>query len=356
MTESGIPEGMIVSGKYGEGKTHLLNTVFSMAHDEKMVVSFISLSKETPMDKLYLVYQKMMMNTYLPGYSQPGFSRIFEEMSPNSPVANEMLAYAAKELETDKLYYVLKAYLNTEDQDEKYQLMSDLEGDFISNPVLRKIYRRIFNTPVKFNENFKKTTHTLDYFRFMSHLFKQIGYNGWALLLDEVELIGRLGKKTRLKSYFNIAAFLIPDSSLESVFSLFALSSSYIEDVIDGKHEFENLKEVYPDSEEPARSVLEAMIKATQLLPLTKDEIAHVLMSVQEFHGRAYDWHPDVTLDSVVQATKAGGYLLRTQIRAAIEFFDQLYQYGEAGKTTINELGREVFTEDAPSLEDVLDE
>jgi hypothetical protein len=54
-------------------------------------------------------------------------------------------------------------------------------------------------------------------------------------------------------------------------------------------------------------------------------------------------------------ATESGGYLLRTKIRAAIEFFDQLYQYGEAGKTRITELGRESFEEDTtpelPELE-----
>ena len=352
--ESSKPDGMIISGKYGEGKTHLLNTVFSMANDEKMAVSFISLSKETPMDKMYVIYQKILMNTYLPGRTQPGVERIFEEMSQGSPVANEMLAYAAKELETDKLYYVLKAYLHTEDQEEKYQLMSDIEGDFISNPILRKIYRRIFNVPVKFNQNFKKTAHALDYFKFISHLFKQIGYNGWVILLDEAELIGRLGKKTRLKAYFNIADFLMPSVELEGVFSLFALSSSYVEDVIDGKHEFESLKEAYPEGGERARAVLDEMIKAVQLRPLTNDEIAQVLSSVQTYHGKAYDWNPDVSLDSVIQATKAGGYLLRTQIRAAIEFFDQLYQYGSAGKTTINELGKETFEEDVPTLEEIL--
>lgn len=351
---TGSSAGMIISGKYGEGKTHLLNTVFGMSFDENMVVSFISLSKETPMDKLYLIYQKCMLNTFLPGHIQPGFEKIFEEMSPNDPIASEMLAYAATELETDRLYYILKAYLNTEDQDEKYQLMSDLEGDFISNPVLRKIYRRIFNTPAKFKVNFKKTAHVMDYFRFMSHLFLKVGYNGWTILMDEAELIGRLGKKTRLKAYFQMANFLIPQK-LQGVFSLFALSSSYVEDVIDGKHEYENLAETYPGEEEPAKTVLDKMTKSTQLLPLTREELTSVIMNLQNLHGRAYEWTPELSADALLQSTKSGGYLLRTQIRAVIEILDQLYQYGEAGHIRINELGREKFEEDTvPDLDEVL--
>ena len=350
--EHGKSNGMIISGKYGEGKTHLLNTVFNLAHSNNMVVSYLSLSKETPMDKLYLVYQKLIQNTYLPKRQQPGFMHELEKISANSPVANEMLLYAAKQLETDKLYYLFRSYLNTEDSDEKFLLQADLEGDFIANVPLKKIYRRIFNQPVKYNVNFTKTKHCKDYFAFMSHLFIQMGYYGWAILIDETELMGRLGKKARLNAYRNMANFLIPDRCPESAFSIFALSASYAEDVIEAKHEYENLAMIYPEEQEPAHTVLDLLARAPQLLPLTKDEIYEILYKIQDFHGKAYEWTPNLSIDSLAEATQSGGYLLRTKIRAAIEFLDQLYQYGKAGKTTINELGEEVYTEDAPAIEE----
>lgn len=353
VSESGKSDGMVISGKYGEGKTHLLNTVFNLAHSNNMVVSYLSLSKETPMDKLYLVYQKLISNTYLPKRQQPGFLQVLEKMTPNSPLAGEMLPYAAKELETDKLYYLLRAYMNTEDQEEKFLLQADLEGDFIANVPLKQIYKRIFSQPVKYATSFSKTKHCGDYFAFLSHLFTKLGYNGWVILVDEAELIGRLGKKARLNAYRNMARFLLPDNRMESVFTMFALSSSYVEDVIDGKHEFENLEAVYPNETEPAKTVLNLLIKAPQLLPLTKNEIYQILSRVQEFHGRAYEWNPDVSVESIARATQAGGYLLRTKIRAAIEFFDQLYQYGEAGNTRIDELGAEKFEEDVPALDEL---
>lgn len=199
----------------------------------------------------------------------------------------------------DKLYYLFRSYLNTEDSDEKFLLQADPEGDFIANVPLKKIYKRIFNQTVKYNVNFTKTRHCKDYFSFMSHLFTQMGYHGWVILIDETELMGRLGKKARLNAYRNMADFLLPERCPESTFSIFALSASYAEDVIEGKHEYENL-----------------------------------------------------SIDSLAEATQSGGYLLRTKIRAAIEFLDQLYQYGKAGKTTINELGEEVYTEDVPVIEE----
>ena len=65
--EAGKSSGMVVIGKYGEGKTHLLSAVHVIASDDNMVVSQLSLGKEGPMDKLYVIYQKMINNTYLPG-------------------------------------------------------------------------------------------------------------------------------------------------------------------------------------------------------------------------------------------------------------------------------------------------
>jgi len=350
--DQGKSSGMVICGKYGEGKTHLLNTVFNLAHSNNMVVSYLSLSKETPMDKLYLVYQKLIQNTYLPQREQPGFLSELDKISAKSPTANEMLLYAAKQLETDKLYYLFRSYLNTEDADEKFLLQADLEGDFVANASLKKIYRRIFNQSVKYNVNFTKTKHCRDYISFMSHLFTQMGYKGWAILMDETELMGRLGRKARLNAYRNMAGFLLPDRCPEMTFSIFALSASYVEDVIEGKHEYMNLEEVYPEEQEPARTVLDILTKAPQLLPLTREEINEVLCKIQDFHGKAYGWTPNLSAASLAASTQSGGYLLRTKIRAAIEFLDQLYQYGKAGNTTINELGEETFEEDVPVIDD----
>lgn len=353
LAENGVSSGMVISGKYGEGKTHLLNTVFGMAHSANMVVSYLSLSKETPLDKLYLTYQKLVNNTYLPKREQPGFMQVFDNMSQGSPAASSLLLYAAKELETDKLYYLLRAYLGTEDQEEKFLLQSDLEGDFIANGALKKIYKRIFNQTAKYSVPFGKTKHCMDYFSFMSRLFTQLGYSGWVILIDETELIGRLGKKARLNAYRNMARFLMPGKELDSVFTMFALSSSYSEDVIEGKHEFDNLAAAFPEEQEPARTVLNLLQRAPQLAPLTQPEICQVMERIQEFHGRAYNWNPQLAPEKILKATQSGGYLLRTKIRAAIELLDQLYQYGEAEGIKIGGLMGEGYEEDEVDLEKV---
>ncbi len=373
--ENGVSGGMIITGKYGEGKTHLLNTIFSMASDNRMAVSYISLGKESPFDKLYLVYQKLMANTYLPGREQPGFMYRLEELTPNSAQAKDLLLFASRELQTEKIYYVLECYLNTEDQEEKFQLQADLEGDFIPNATLKKIYRRIFQKPAKFMKpSFTKTKHTQDYYAFISHLFRVLGCSGWSILADEAELMGRLGKKARLKCYWNMHRFLVPEkdpetgkpwgqgrgteeiasSGVNNTFSVFAFSASYDEDVLEGKGELENLERTFPDDPDVIHTIISMIQKAPQLQPLTRGEIRQVLSRIQSFHGRAYGWTPGVSEDSLAKTADSSGYLLRTKLRAVIEMLDQLYQYGSFGNIEVNALGQETYeSDDTPELEDV---
>ena len=357
--QAGQADGMIFRGSYGEGKTHMLNTVFSMAAEQNMIVSYVSLGKETPMDKLHLLYARIIANTYLPGKKQPGFRSILEEMTPGSGTAGELVAYAAAGLETNKIYYLLKAMWGTQDEEEKTQFLGDLEGDFVSNAQVKKVFRRVTGKPAQFNQNFTKTKHCMDYFAFMSTLFRRTGYAGWVILFDEAELIGRLGKKARAKSYAGMQAFLQPSSRLEGVFSLFAFSTSFSEDVIDKKHEFENVEAIFaedPVSLKAAKNTLNAILNAPELAVLTKEETLRVMASIQEFHGKAYGWQPKLSPETIYAGTEGGGYLLRTRIRAAIELLDQLYLYGEAGKIRITEVGRESFEEDdIPELPDDID-
>jgi hypothetical protein len=347
----GVSGGIVITGKYGEGKTHLLNTAFNMAQGMNMAVSLASLGKETPLDKPHLVYQKLMQNTYLPNRVQPGFFDVLLNVTPNSPIAEEMTAHAASRLESDKLFYLFRSYLHTDDPDEKHLLISDLEGDFIGNPVLKQIYKRIFNEKCAFKNTFAKTKHMGDYFSMIAHLFLQLGYSGWVILFDETELTGRLGKKARLKAYKNMSDFLFPEKP-QSVFSIFTVTDSYTDEVIEKKHEYENLLEsgFEPSDTEKAKNALHAIESAIQLKPLTKGEVSLIIEKLIDFYKRAYDWRPDINIDELYAGTDNKGYLLRTRIRAVVECLDHLYQYNKVGDIKINELGQMRYEEDIPEI------
>ena len=348
--------GMIFTGRYGEGKTHMLHTAFNMASERNMVVSMVSLGKETPLDKPWELYRRLIANTWLPGARQPGFREKIEEMTAGSSLASELFAYTATETETNKLCFLLQALTKTEDEEERAAFMADLEGDFAPAPLIKRSYRRIQRTPARFSENFSKTKHWQDYYFFMSHFFRQLGYDGWVILLDEAELIGRMGKKTRVKSYLQMQNFLRPDPRMEKTVTLLAFSASYEEDVIQKRKEFQCVEDVFGEGTEEARAataVLNAILDAPELGKLSQDEVTRIMRDIAQFHALAYDWQPEVPAEDIYRATEAGGFLLRTKIRGAIELLDQLYQYGEAGNIRVGQLAMESLEEEElPDLPD----
>ena len=336
--------GRILTASYGEGKTHLLNTVFRMAQNKNMAVSMVSLSRETPFNNLYVLYQKIAQNTFLPNREQPGFDCLIEQLSTGN--MTELQLYAAKGMQTDKLYYLLKSYGSTDNPETKFTLIADLHGDFITNPQLKKIYNDIFAEKVVFSTNFAKSRHTWDYFMFLSRLFVLSGLRGWVILFDEAEQIGRLGRKTRFGSYANMAKFLSPETS--SALSLFTMTNNYSKQVIDEKDERKYLAASEGFDRGLVEYVLSSIENAPELPPLDQDEFMNVLLKIVDFHARAFKWKPDVDISKLCEMAWTRGYYLRTKIRAAIEYLDQLFQYGDTGAITAGELEQETYEEEIP--------
>jgi len=336
--------GKILTANYGEGKTHLLNTVFRMAQNKNMAVSMVSLSRETPFNNLYQVYQKIAQNTYLPKREQSGFEPLLDKLEPGKIA--ELQLYAAKELQTDKLYYLLKAYCNTDDPDVRFSLLADLQGDFVANAQLKKVYKEIFAERVIFSANFIKSRHIWDYILFLSRLFDLSGLHGWILLFDEAEHIGRLGRKARFGAYTNMAKFLSHEKN--NALSLFTMTNSYAMQVIEGKDERGNLAKTEGFDNELIEQVLAAIESAPELPALDRDEFMEVLSKIVDFYRLAYDWTPGVNVEDLCDMAWSCGYYLRTKIRAAIECLDQMFQYGDPGIITAGELEQETYLEEIP--------
>jgi hypothetical protein len=153
-----------------------------------------------------------------------------------------------------------------------------------------------------------------------------------------------------------MADFLFPKNELQAVFTVFALTSSFTEDVIEGKHEFENLEAsgLHHDEKAAIKKVLQALSAAEQLQPLTKQEIETVMATLLDFYCRAYDWFPGLDINAIVKRTDHRGYLLRTRIRAAVECLDQLQQYNQVADIKINTLGEVSYEEELVCLEGVV--
>ncbi len=353
----GESRGRVIIGKYGEGKTHMLNTIFSIAQEENYVVSMVSISKETPPNNLNVLYKRILENTYLPGRNESGIFGLFENLAPEGEKANEMYLYALKKLSSDKLYYVFKALLYSQGHrdDDADALDADLRGYFMNQSVLKSLYQKYCDEKMVSREKFVQKKHTFDYFVFMAKLFKTMGYNGWVILFDEAELIGRMARKSRENAYLNINRFLNPIASLESVYSVFAFSSSFSDEVIAGKNEYSSVS-LSGRPEEEINSITETLDRITggsELASLSKEELERSVISIVDLYKRAYERDIDCDISTLVDCASKAGFLLRTKIRAVIEALDQIYQYGNIGSVEATKVQGEDISEVIESYFDI---
>ncbi|MCL2152798.1 MAG: DUF2791 family P-loop domain-containing protein [Oscillospiraceae bacterium] len=318
---SGTGDGRIITGAYGEGKTHLLNMAYHMAHKNNMVVSVVMLSKGTPISLLDNVYQSAAINTYLPDHDQPGFFQLLDKLSPSEMA--DLQAYAKKELQTNKLYYLLKLYYNTDDSEIKRSICADLLGAYMHNSKIVEAHRITFGEKVEFSTNFVESVHMIDYFRFLSRLFTLSRFKGWLILFNELELIGRHGRSTRFEGYANISKLLHGD--IDNTYCLFALTNNYAMQVIEGKEERKHLAEANDYAKEDILYILSRIETAPEIPPMQRKEFFVVVSKIRTIHSQAYGWVPKVTAQELFETAWSCGYYLRTKIRAAVEYLDLQY-------------------------------
>lgn len=357
VAESGVSNAKIFTGRYGEGKSHMLNTLRSVAEENNMVVSMLSFGSETPAGNLPLIYRKLIEQTWLPGAVQPGFMTELFRITAGSEKAQSLLAYAKNELDSDKLYYIFKAMLNVKNEEHQYLLQDDISGRFINLTQLKSIFNACVEDE-KFTgleRKFLKTKNTMDYFRFMAMLFCVMGYKGWVILFDEAELIGSLQIKSRFKAYENFMNFLHPAEDLEAVFSAFAFSSAYNQDVIVGKDELLYLQnwDATEDRKQTVRTVIGDIANAMELRELTKDELSDCITQIIGIYRKAYNFYDQLDTAKLATMASSTGYLLRTRIRAAIEYLDQVQLYGTFSPVTTTEVDSGDIKEEVPEDPDL---
>jgi len=353
-------QACFIQANYGEGKTHLLHAVWDLAERANCVVSFIILSQETPFDKLHQVYPKLIANTYLPRSTQPGIEQLLMNIHPGSNLARDLMTLAQEELHP-RLNLILRNWFSGHNVAFQDNLVRDLSGDLLNTQELKAIHRLNFGEGA-FIGGFSKTRDIWDYYRLIDTLVTLRQYQGWVILFDEAELIGRLSLGSRAKAYANIARFLSPSGGLNQTFSVFAFASSFYSDVLGYRNDIEQAAAWLElrGQEEDAQAVrdVEKAIRKAEVLPsLNEDQLHRVMEQLVRAHAEAYSWVPQISpyglLQRVMNVLPHPDTKLRTRVRAAIHWLDHLFQYGQDPQLAFSELSEDnLMKEQTQDLED----
>src|SRR5271168_1023767 len=66
LLDDGQPKGQVIAGGFGAGKSHLLGYLQEVALNDNFVVSWVVISKETPLFDLGKLYVSAMRNATVP--------------------------------------------------------------------------------------------------------------------------------------------------------------------------------------------------------------------------------------------------------------------------------------------------
>ncbi len=324
--------GQIVRAQYGEGKTHLLHAMASQAWDANWVVSLVSLSKESPLDRLDHLYPKIAQNLMRPGSRVAGLQPLVTEALQASLFLSESRTLSL----SDRTRLVLD---NLARQDAGFEdLVGDLEGNFLTAVELKRIHRENFSKSIQLPASRVKDEVPY-YFLLVDWLIQRAGYQGWLILFDEVELMGKFGRGGRARSYGNLGRFLAGMG--ERTVSVWAVAGNFQKDVLIDRGDVERAPEWLMSRPQDVNSVawarlaLDELSSARPLEPPSAVAVKELIGQVFRLHQEAYGWTAEMDesafwerVRSQLPSTDAK---LRTWVRLSLALLDNALLYGADG-------------------------
>ncbi|HEY5587145.1 MAG TPA: BREX system ATP-binding domain-containing protein [Ruminiclostridium sp.] len=327
-----IPNGRILWGQYGQGKTHALTAIEHTALDMNFAVSRVSLSREVSCHNLYNFFGNVAPRIKTPDSTLEGIQHYLNKFQLSDIHKSRILEEGRYVNSLPSI--VFEDYFYTEGE-EKDKLYGDLTGLRLPTPELGRIHRKSRQSSLQ-KMNFKKNEHTSAYFGVIADALRLCGFSGWVILIDEVELIGRLGKTARYKAYSNLSWLLNWSGGMKyPIYTVAAAATRLQDDLWYGKKDDDRsimpeLAAKYGDA--AIADIQNFFVKAVdthslKILPAKEEDLEKLLDKITHLHGDAYTWSPELDSSSLIK--QLGSQPVRTYIRAALEYLDLQYLYNQ---------------------------
>ena len=203
--------GMLVSGDFGSGKSHLLTYLEQQALSRGFVCSNVAISKETPLYDLGKLFKSAVDNGRIPNRA----GRLIEELGQAlKPDSEEYAAFFhwADDTKSNGLSRMFPASLKVHERSNDLELNSEVEnfwaGDRIYISRVKGGLRQIGQLQYYYFRAPRAAELPPQRLRFLIELIKAAGYKGWVVLLDEIELVGSYSLLQRGRSYAELARWL----------------------------------------------------------------------------------------------------------------------------------------------------
>ena len=328
--------GMLVSGDFGSGKSHLLTHLEHQALSKGFVCSKVVLSKETPLYDLGKVFKSAMENGRMPHRSGQLIEELGQRLNPKYPSYADFFHWANCAGSSDRIHRIFPASLMVYERSGDLETCAKIESFWAGDRILiRDVKNGLKQIGQQKNFSFKAPRVSElppQRLRFATELIKGAGYKGWVVLLDEIELIGSYSILQRGRSYAELAGWmgqafgedcpgLVVVGTVTEDFALEIISPDgvkkdrdYVKPKLDSSKRYSHVT----DRAEIGMNFLEG--QCMSLKTPTDGEVQHTVDKLREIYSNAYDWNAP----ALQGETRGAGFeaRMRYKVRAAINEWD----------------------------------
>ena len=358
--ESSRAQGMLVTGDFGAGKSHLLAHLEHQALEAGFACSKVVISKETPFYDLGKVFASAMENGRLPDRNGRLIEELAQAMKPDSEKYAAFFKWANDAATSGLISPMLPATLMVHERLNDLELNGEIEsfwaGDRILISRVKSGLRQIGQQKTYTFRAPKAADLPPQRLRFAIELIKGAGYAGWVILLDEIELIGSYSILQRGRSYAELARLMgqTPSESYPGLIVVGTATDDFASAIISPDGAKKDKDYIVPRLEANARYSAIADRAETGMnllenscLPLSQpddDYVNATLEKLRRIYSEAYGW------DAPRLEGKAGGAgfrgRMRHKVRASINAWDLLRLFPDSNPDTISDEFTFTYDED----------
>ena len=338
--------GLLVSGDFGAGKSHLLSHFEYRALSQGFVCSKVAISKETPLYDLGKVFKSAIDNGRILDRTGPLIEEIGLQLNHDSDEYSNLFSWANSS--SSDVHPIFPASLLVHEKSNELELNRTIEsfwaGDRIKVSDVKNGLRQIGKLQSYSFRAPKASDLPSQRLRFATELIRAAGYRGWVVLLDEIELVGQYSLLQRARSYAELSRWLgqaqgesnpglVVVGTVTADYALANISpeaSSKKDRDYAGQRLRSRGDENGAARAETAMRLLER--ECTPLSPPAEADVNDTLTTLRHIYSEAYGWDAP----ALEARTGEAGFRqrMRYQIRSAINEWDLLRLYPDSRPET----------------------
>ena len=353
--------GMLVSGDFGSGKSHLLSYLEHRASSEGFVCSRVAISKETPLYQLGKVFTSAIQHARLPGRTGQLMEEIGDRINARTADYDRFSRWL--NIEDNGLHQYFPATMMIYERSGDIELRSEIEAFWAGDAIRAARVREglhIINQQNSFTFRAPRANDLPPQrLRFATELIKGCGYKGWVVLLDELELVGSYSLLQRARSYAELARWMgkTTDEQYPGLIVIGTVTRGFATEVLGelarndrqiAPNRLRERNEFVPAAR--AESGIRALERETiELSPPTEMDLVGTLENLRLLYQFAYGWDTPAGVLASDGATYQN--TMRYKIRACINEWDLRRLYPESQPETQGQ-GFEFRFEEQPEMEE----